>query len=67
MEFEDDLKSAIQSLVISVVSSVIYGLITKNEFSQALIVIIEIISVIAFFLIVIVFIHGEENLAHMII
>lgn len=55
MEFEDDLKSAIQSLVISVVSSVIYGLITKNEFSQALIVIIEIISVIAFFLIVIVF------------
>ena len=55
MEFEDDLKSAIQSLVISVVSSVIYGLITKNEFNQVLIIIIEIISVIAFFLIVIVF------------
>ena len=55
MEFDNDLKSAIQSLMISVVASVIYGIITKNDFNQLLSIIIEVLSIFSFFLIIIVF------------
>lgn len=55
MNFENDLKSALQSLGISAVVSLMSGVVAGSYKNQVLIIIIEIISLLGFFLIIIVF------------